>query len=254
MEVKQVGMRKPVKTVSRYQEFTMFRNQSGFTLVELLVVVALTGIVTAAVYKSFSAQQQVYTAQDQVVSMQQEIRASLDMMMRELRMGGYDPVGTANAAITVADSFTVTFTVDQNGNGTLIDTVSGDGESNEQIRYALSNDTAPQDGRADGFPCNLGRESWSGGLQPVSENVEVLNLVYLDANNQVIPTPITGETLDTIRSVQICIVARADKEDKNFTNTSSYSNLQGTVILPSANDKYRRRLLTATVNCRNLGI
>jgi type IV pilus assembly protein PilW len=253
MEVKPVGIRKPLKTVSRNQEFTMHRNQTGFTLVELLVVLALTGIVMAAVYKSFSAQQQVYTAQDQVVNMQQEIRASLDMMMRELRMAGYDPAGTANAAITVADTYTITFTDDQNGNGFLTDPNTGVNDPSEQLRYALSND-ANGDGRADAFPCNLGRESWSGGLQPVAENVEVLNLVYLDANNQVIPTPITGADLDTIRSVQICIVARADKEDKNFTNTTPYSNMQGTVILPSPNDKYRRRLLTATVNCRNLGI
>ena len=80
----------------------MSENQKGFTLVELLVVLALSGIVTAAVYKSFTAQQQVYVAQDQVAGMQQDVRAALEIMIKELRMAGYDPRGTAGAGITAA--------------------------------------------------------------------------------------------------------------------------------------------------------
>ncbi len=234
----------------------MFRNQKGFTLVELLVVLALSGIVTAAIYKSFTGQQQVYIAQDQVAAMQQDVRASLEVMVKEIRMAGYDPQGTADASITAATSSSIQFTVDQNGNGVLISPgPPADNDPNEDITYSLKPESDPDgDGVATVFPSELRRASW-GAPQPLAEEVEVLNFVYLDENDTVIPTPIAAAAdLERIRSVQICMVLRADKADKNFRNTSTYSNLQGTVLLNSPNDGYRRRLLTTTVKCRNVGI
>lgn len=66
----------------------VFRNK-GVTLIELLVVLVISGILMAALYRTFIKQQKTYTIQDQVVDMQQNVRFAFDRMARELRMAGY---------------------------------------------------------------------------------------------------------------------------------------------------------------------
>lgn len=66
----------------------VYRNK-GVTLVELLVVLVISGILMAALYRTFIKQQKTYTIQDQVVDMQQNVRVAFDRMTRELRMAGY---------------------------------------------------------------------------------------------------------------------------------------------------------------------
>jgi prepilin-type N-terminal cleavage/methylation domain-containing protein len=65
------------------------RGNKGLTLLELLVVLALSSILMAAMFGSFISQQKRYTIQDQVVETQQTLRASIDRMTREIRMAGY---------------------------------------------------------------------------------------------------------------------------------------------------------------------
>jgi prepilin-type N-terminal cleavage/methylation domain-containing protein len=76
----------------------------GFTLVEILVVLVIMGLVCAAVYTTFiSTQRQAYT-QDEVVEVQQNLRAALDYMMRDIRMAGFltppgqNPLGKRSGA------------------------------------------------------------------------------------------------------------------------------------------------------------
>jgi Tfp pilus assembly protein PilW len=55
-------------------------------------VIALTifGIVAAGSYRLFVAQTKAYTIQDQVVEIQQNIRSAMEIMLRDLRMAGFD--------------------------------------------------------------------------------------------------------------------------------------------------------------------
>jgi type IV pilus assembly protein PilW len=110
----------------------------------------------------------------------------------------------------------------------------------------------------------MGREVWgAGGLQPVAEDIEAINFVYLDGNGAVIATPVAD--LTQIRSIEITMVARTSRGDKEYTNNTAYSNQShppdtnpaGTtniIIRPAPGDNYRRRALTTTVNCRNMGL
>jgi type IV pilus assembly protein PilW len=234
-----------------------FGGQLGFTLVEILVALALTGIVAAAIYKVFGAQQKTAILQDQVVGMQQDLRGALTIMAREIRMAGYDPAGSANAGILSATAASLQITMDLNENGhdfTALSTTSATDPS-EKIRYAPTHD-ADSDGIADtGQQAALGRESWAGGLQEVAQNIEAFNLVYLDQTNTVIPTPVVGDDLARIRAMQITLIAKTGKPDKDFTDSKTYRNQQNTVIFtPPAGDHYRRRLLSTTVEFRNLGL
>ena len=225
-----------------YGKIQKKQNENGFTLVELLVAMAISVIVMASIGYVYYTQQKSYVAQEQISSMQQNLRAAMYYMEREIRMAGFDPTEDAGAGINIANNAELEFTVDYNGNGTCTA-----GETNEQIRYHLTND-ADDDGIADGSPCNLGRETWGGGLQTVAENIDALDFVYLDADGN-----ITG-TIADIRSVQVTIVARVGKPDPGYTNTNAYFNQRDAVnpILPAQNDSFRRRRLTTTIKCRNL--
>jgi len=218
----------------------------GFTLVELLVAMAVSLLAMGAIYSTFLSQFKSYQVQEEIAAMQQNIRAAMYHMQRDIRMAGYDPTGDAGAAIEIANVAELQFKIDENGDGNFTGT-SPANDPNEQIRYALTND-ANGDGIADGSPCNLGREIWSGGLQPVAENIDALNFVYLDAAGN--PTA----TLADIRSVEITIVARTDRSLRTSPNNIVYRNQRGSQILGAQNDYFSRNRLTMLVKCRNLGL
>lgn len=63
--------------------------RAGFTLMELLVTLALLGITTAAVTGLLAQQGASYRVVDQVSEVQQNMRAIADLMEREIRATGY---------------------------------------------------------------------------------------------------------------------------------------------------------------------
>ena len=230
----------------------------GFTLVELLVAMAIVGVVMAGIYSLSSSQRRSYIAQEQVAGTQQGLRAAMDLMERDIRMAGYDPTGGAGAKILTADIAELKFTIDLNGDGDFVNSSPPPAnDTNEQIRYSLTDSGG------------LGREVWSGGLQLVTENIDALNFVYLDQrladgidndgdgtideyDEAVMTTPVAEEDKNNIRAVQITVVARSDRVDPRYTDTAVYTNQQGIAILGPENDNFRRKLLTAQVYCRNL--
>ena len=62
--------------------------QAGFTLVELLVVLALSGIVLGAILKIFSSSNKSYAVQEEVAAMQQNLRIAKLYLTRDIRMAG----------------------------------------------------------------------------------------------------------------------------------------------------------------------
>lgn len=76
-------------------------NKRGFSLVEVLVVMVVMGLVTAAVYTTFlSTQRHAYT-QDEVVEVQQNLRAGLDFLVKDIRMAQFMTPTDETALITV---------------------------------------------------------------------------------------------------------------------------------------------------------
>jgi type IV pilus assembly protein PilW len=205
-------------------------SERGFTMTELLVAMVISVIVMAGVYSSYYAQQRSFTTQQQVAAMQQNIRAALYYMERDMRMAGYDPTGSAGAAISTATATVFQFTYDFDGNGTI--------GSGENIRYETY---------SSGGITSLRR---TPGGSAVAENVDALNFVYLDKDGN------TTMTAKEIRSVQITLLVRTARVDQGYSDPNTYTNQQGTTIYTPTGDalKYRRRLLTAEVKCRNLGL
>jgi type IV pilus assembly protein PilW len=221
----------------------------GFTLVELLVAMAIASIVMAVVVTTYQVQVRGKNTQEALNDMNQTTRAALEVMTNEIRSAGFDTVAPTApvAGILIADTNQLQFTMDiSNGatwqpNGVVTD-------PNENVLYAIN---------ANG---HLGRDT-GGGLMPLARNVDALDFVYLDGSNPpaVIPTPVSAANLANIRSIQVTIVARAGEAGGvgyvgRHTDNTAYFNQQGTQILAAQNDHYRRVLLTTTIQCRNMGI
>ena len=65
------------------------KNQQGFTITELMISLAIAGIVMGAVSSLFLSQQKVLGVQDQDAEMHQAARAAMDFMVRDFRMMGH---------------------------------------------------------------------------------------------------------------------------------------------------------------------
>ena len=97
----------------------------GFTLIELMIALAIASILVAVLGTVFRNQQRTGVTQSLVAEVQQNIRAAIYVMGKEIRMVGYDPRKTTNTGITAATSNTLTFTLvadtddtDNDGDGT----------------------------------------------------------------------------------------------------------------------------------------
>jgi len=75
-------------------------NRKGLTIIELLVGLVIFSIIIAATYRLFITQSRAYTVQDQVVETQQSIRSAMEILLRDLRMTGFDN-DSLNSKITI---------------------------------------------------------------------------------------------------------------------------------------------------------
>jgi len=215
-------------------------NARGFTLVELMITLAMSGIIVAAVYSAYVIQQKTYFTQDKVVEMQQNIRAGLEMMASEIRMATFDPGGGADASITTATASRFSFTADLNEDGDLAD-------PNEQVTFCLKVG-CDADGIAD-----TGADSVVRNGQAIAEGIHAIEFYYtLDDGITKTKTPTAGQ-LDQIRNVQISMLAVSSQRDPKYTNSQVYTTGSG-ATWGAYDDNFRRRLLTSSVNIRNQGL
>ena len=229
------------------------KNKHGFTLIEVMITIVVFSVIITAVYAAHTSQQNTYQVQDKVVEMQQNIRAAMYLTTSDIRMAGYDPLGTTGAGITVALPGRLQLTADLDDNGAL-------GDPEELIDIGFS-DAVNKDADGDGIPdsdsdgdgvpdaISVGRriDNSAGGYQPIAENIQAVEFLYFDSAGAV--TAVLGD----IRSVQITILARASRSNQKFTNTMTYTTPSGQTWGPY-NDNFRRRMLTTNVRCRNLGL
>lgn len=250
-------------------------DEDGFTLIELMVAMAMAGIVVSVIYSAYNIQTKIYTEQGKAAEMQQNIRAGIIFMQSEARMAGYlsqdtnDKSCNANPAvgpavspgIHTATATTFGFSMDLNDD----DDCADDGEN---VTYALyTSDGIPKLGRNDNTDAQ--------DQQPIAENIENIEFVYIfsppligsPTTKPPTSTP-TAAQLDDIVAVQISILARSKTENLKekirtaFTlpkpNAWGENTSGGTVWVmptpPKVPDSYSRRLLTTTINCRNMGL
>jgi len=171
-------------------------NEKGFTLIEMLISMAIGLIIIAALSTTFILQREAYDDQEQIAVMVQNARAAMDIMTREIRMGGYDPTPAGFNGIPYnAGQLQIFADLDGDGNPN---------NSNEDITYTYDN-----------INLQIDRDT-GGGAQPFAENIQAFTFSYLDSSG----TPTT--TTSDIRQIQITITARTAEPDRNYTPNSGY--------------------------------
>lgn len=70
-----------------------FHSRAAFTLIELMVAVAIGAFIVAAVYNLFALQMKQFVQQDLQMEMHQNARMALDVLSRTSRMAGYGTSG-----------------------------------------------------------------------------------------------------------------------------------------------------------------
>jgi type IV pilus assembly protein PilW len=223
-----------------------YRDQRcGFTIVELLIAMVVALLALGAIYSTFLNQQKSYVVQEEISAMHQNLRIALYYIQREIRMAGCDPTGNADAKIKTASATSINFTEDVRG---AFDGSDSDGDlddANENITYFLKTS-------------NLLKNTGSGN-QLVVRNIDALDFVYLDGSsppNVLNPegSDVPGDYLNNIRSVEVTVVARTDRNTLASKNNKAYFNQRGWQILEPQNDYFSRRCLTIRINCRNLSL
>jgi prepilin-type N-terminal cleavage/methylation domain-containing protein len=204
----------------------MLRNNDGLSLIEMLVVLILSSMIMAASYKVFIGGQQVYVVQDQVADMQQNVRAGLDRMTREIRMAGYGK--DILSSLGNISGFTKIITPGNN--------VNNIGKNDDQITIIIADKAITYglqwDTKDPGMPVLVRREN--GVSEIMADNIDGLQFSYTLKNGTVTDSPVTPENIQMVR---INLIARTKLTDPQL-----------------GGDGYRRRALSSLTIVRNLGI
>jgi len=157
-------------------------NKQGFTVIELVVSVAIGSVLLGIAVSMFNVQRKAFSLQDQETEMRQNMRAAMDYMSREIRMAGYGTT-TLNVITPVPPPGSTTsiiiFSADIDDDGTV-----------DQISY-----------NHDSTDLQIERNS-----QPIAENIETLEFSEFGTNT------VTGAT----NNVTIAITARTVKSDPTY--------------------------------------
>lgn len=263
---------------------------SGFTLIEMIVALAIVSLVTAGLYVAYKGNSRAYTVTEETIHVQQAVRTAMHSIIRELRMAGYDPLDTGSFGILRAwednhgssIEFSYDFLEDGNAsalknhrkfelvdlgeNGILDLTLQKDGSGRSSISegiealglaFAFDQDG---DGKLDRTTAN--HVVWAVDLDNdgfLDTNLDTNDDGKIDehddANNDGVIEGVTLShviPLEKVRIAKIWILGRSALAYKRFSNNVARKYVAGRHIIEDTNDGYLRFLLEYTIKLRNM--
>jgi type IV pilus assembly protein PilW len=184
---------------------------TGFTIIEVLMVMAIMSITLGTIYKSFAQLNRSYTTENVKAGIQQGARIAVEFMVQDIRMAGLDPLRTANAGFSAAlaaqlpTTNWIEFTTDANFDGDVDST-----DEFENIKYELVG--------------NELRQTNHLGTEVMLDNVTNLTFTYLNAED------LTTTNINEVRSVIVSLTmekpaGRAGMISRTYTTTVRCRNL-----------------------------
>jgi prepilin-type N-terminal cleavage/methylation domain-containing protein len=202
-------------------------NHRGFTLVEMMLVLAISTIVLAAMYSVFTIANKNFTTQNVAANVQQNLRSAIGLMARDIRLAGLDPADSDNFGIAYAAQTKIRFTMDSDGGGDFNGIVD---EANfEEITYEFQGSQVMQ-------TLYETVTTSSPNTAALISNITNLNFAYFDAastnliDSSLSPPRVPDDKLADIRTVEILVTHEE----------------------PAGRDEMVSRTLTRRVKCRNM--
>lgn len=211
-----------------YKKSKSFRSpiavrQAGFTMVDILVGLAMASVVMVAIISLFTAVGRSYTIQNVAADVQQVTRAGIEHMVQNIRMAGLDPFGGAGAEIKEFKADKIQFSLDRCD---IPIGTQGCGFPDGDVDDKFENVTYQWDAAERKLKQVLYEGTGSAYTETLIENVSNLQFTYLDNDNGA-PT-----TAADIRTVIISLTV-TDPAGRGGTVSRTYST---------------------RVRCRNLGL
>jgi prepilin-type N-terminal cleavage/methylation domain-containing protein len=175
----------------------VLRDQRGFTLTELLVVATVLGMILAGVVLIQQQGQQAYLFGSHRVEVQQNNRAALELMVRELR--------SAQSVTAIPSATNLTF-VDENGNST---------------QYQLTGTTLNRTVPVAGTPTTT----------PLIGGVQTLNLTYYSDWNGATNTGTTTTTPGSVRLIRVQLVTGTEDQVSSGSPSNQSATMETVVRL-----------------------
>jgi type IV pilus assembly protein PilW len=169
------------------------KNKDGFTLTELMVAMGISVILIVALCQLFVSQDQAYSSNANDVRTMQESRATMNKLVREIRMAGYKTDAGVKTGLQSATDKTIAFTTDVNLDNTV-----------ENITIAYDPSTKV-----------LNR---NGG--PYLQNVNAFDLSYTLVDGSVTTAP---TDLSLVRKIRIQMTVQSEKIDMLTRNYKTFS-------------------------------
>jgi prepilin-type N-terminal cleavage/methylation domain-containing protein len=202
------------------------KRNHGFTLVELLVAMTLGLVVLAAILNMFASQNRTSAVQQEVAYAQQNMRAAMDLIVREIRNAGYDPEDNGFDAIQTATSDSIRVLSNITGD----DETGNPDDANEDVTYTID---------------NANHELERDGTVMIKDVVpNSLQFTYYRPNGTAF-VPADQNDRDDIRMVAIQFQVHTENEDPGYSG--------GYDLYPSNAGTCRVRTIATRVRIRNMG-
>lgn len=203
-------------------------SQKGITLVEMLITIAVSTILLAALYLAVNVIQKHTTGIERKVTAQIDVKPSLNVMALEISMASFNPTATTDMwlnpdtctvssnqsyrGIQEATANSIAVEMDINENGSL-------GEPNEVIRYVyLTQDEYITRAINCGVPQPFLGDNPSSGrprtVRVINGRLGIPMFRYFDGNGtEIFPTETDQSMIPNIRRINITLAVETEEID-----------------------------------------
>jgi prepilin-type N-terminal cleavage/methylation domain-containing protein len=193
--------------------------QSGFTLIEMLMVVLLLSIVVGAVFSQIERAQVRYRVEDQKIDLTQQEREFIDQFTRDLHEAGYPSAAMYGGSAT-ANQVALGVTTLTSNDIVVEGDVDGDGLV-DVVEYSYFDGSGWTSSAPNPCPCIRRSQINKGAGGTATTYTQVQNVLGtsfftpFDVNGNAIPLPVSAGNLSKIKTVQITLSTQGAVQDND---------------------------------------